>query len=287
MRRTYILLLLLLTGVCIQAQEQKGAKSLLWKISGNGIQKPSYLFGTIHIICKDDYIWTNAMSKSLKQCDEICMEMDMDDPNILTKIAYAMVETNGKKLEEYFSTSDYKLVEKYFRDSLSINIEMFATMKPIVLQTLLTTTSFSCDSSVSYEVKLSEYAKANKVEVSGLETPEEQIKLLEQIPVDSIILDLVATAKGVKNDDTIYKAMIDAYIHQDLPQLYELILKAKEEGDNMNVFLDERNQKWIDRMTEHMEQKSVFFAVGAGHLWGENGLINLLRQNGYTVQAQN
>ena len=285
MRNTLILFLLLILGICVQAQEQSKSKSLLWKISGNGIQKPSYLFGTIHIICKEDYVWTKTMAKSLAQCEEICMEMDMDDPNILTKIAFAMVETNGKKLQEYFSTNDYKLVEKYFKDSLSINIEMFATMKPIVLQTLLTSTSFTCDSSVSYEVKLSEYAKQHEVEVTGLETPEEQIKLLEQIPVDSIISDLVATAKGIKNDDSLYYSMIAAYTHQDLPELYELILKAKEEGDNMNVFLDERNQKWIDRMTEHMEQKSVFFAVGAGHLWGESGLINLLRQNGYTVKA--
>lgn len=63
-----------------------------------------------------------------------------------------------------------------------------------------------------------------------------------------------------------------------------MILKSKEEGDNMDVFLDERNEKWIDRMTDRMEQKAIFFAVGAGHLWGPNGIIELLREDGYTVE---
>ena len=77
--------------------------------------------------------------------------------------------------------------------------------------------------------------------------------------------------------------MIKAYKNQDIPELYNQILKAKEEGDNLDVFLDERNEKWIDRMAERMDQRSVFFAVGAGHLWGPKGLINLLREQGYTV----
>ena len=62
-----------------------------------------------------------------------------------------------------------------------------------------------------------------------------------------------------------------------------MIQKSKSAGNDLDAFLDERNKKWIDRMTDKMEQKSVFFAVGAGHLWGINGVINLLRKNGYTV----
>lgn len=268
------------------AQGRSDNQSLLWKISGNGMQKPSYLFGTIHMICKDDYVWTSTMQKSLGECEEICMEMDMDDPSILMEIAYAMVATDGKKLSDYFEKSDYQLVEKYFIDSMGVNINMFAAMKPVVLQTLLTTNSFTCDSSVSYEVKLSEYGKEHEIEITGLETPAEQIKLLDKIPADTLVKQLVDIAKGQDEDETDYKGMIQAYKNQDLPKLYELILQAKEEGDDMNAFIDERNIKWIDPMTDHMEQKSVFFAVGAGHLWGEQGLISLLRQNGYTVELQ-
>lgn len=257
-------------------------KSLLWKVSGKEMQKPSYLFGTIHLICKDEYIWTSKMKASLEACKEVCMEMDMDDPAILIQIASAMMQPEGKKLEEYFSEAEYALVERYFKDSLGISIAMFSTMKPVVLQTLLTTTS-TCDSTVSYEVKISEAAHKLNKDITGLETAEEQVRLLDKIPTDSIIKDLVETAAGKQTSDVDYRAMIKAYKKQDLPALYALIQKAKEQGDNLDAFLDERNEKWIDRMTERMDQRSVFFAVGAGHLWGEKGLINLLRMQGYTV----
>lgn len=274
-----------LTGPTANAQDDaKANKSLLWKISGNGMQKPSYLFGTIHIICKDDYIWTDKMKKSFDAASEVCMEMDMDDPSILMEIASGMLNKEGKKLEDYFSPEEYKLVEQYFRDSMGVSIGMFSGMKPIVLQTLLTTTaSPGCDSVVSYEIKLSETAALQQKEITGLETPAEQIKLLDQIPIDSIIKELLDIAHGRDSSISDITSMIKAYKNQDIPELYNQILKAKEEGDNLDVFLDERNERWIDRMAERMDQRSVFFAVGAGHLWGPKGLINLLREQGYTV----
>lgn len=285
MKRMIVLIGALLCAAGVQAQDNDDKnKSLLWEISGKEMQQPSYLFGTIHIVCKDNYIWTKTMKKSFEASQEVCMEMDMDDPSILMQVATAMIEQSGKKLEDYFKPDEYLLVEKYFRDSLGVNITMFATMKPVVLQTLLTSSSPTCDSVLSYEVKLSESAKEQGKEITGLETPAEQIKLLDQIPVDSIVQELVRIAKGYSEEMSEYQDMIDAYTHQDIQALHSLIMKSKEEGDNMDVFLDERNERWIDRMTERMDQKSIFFAVGAGHLWGEKGLIHLLREQGYIVE---
>lgn len=285
MKKLFVLIGALLCVIHTQAQDNDSKnKSLLWKISGKDMQQPSYLFGTIHIVCTESYVWTPAMKKSFESAKEVCMEMDMDDPSILMQVASAMIEQSGKKLEEYFTEEEYRIVEQYFRDSLGVNITMFATMKPIVLQTLLTSSSPTCDSVVSYEVKLSEAAKELGKEITGLETPAEQIRLLDQIPVDSIIQELVRIAGGQSEELSDYRAMIDAYTKQDIQELYQLIMKSKEEGDNMDAFLDERNEKWIDRMTERMDQRSIFFAVGAGHLWGEKGLIHLLREQGYTVE---
>ncbi|MCB9046528.1 MAG: TraB/GumN family protein [Chitinophagales bacterium] len=279
---------ILLSTICgdkVYAQsKQADNRSLLWKISGKDMRQPSYLFGTIHMICKEQFIWTKAMEKSLEASEEVCMEMDMDDPSILMQIASGMIEGDGKKLQDHFTEEEYKLVEKYFADSLDIDITMFAGMKPIVLQTLLVPSVQLCDSTVSYEIAISGMAKSQQKEITGLESPAEQIKLMDEIPVDSIIKELLEVASGKTGDDSDNIEMINAYVHQDIPALYELILKSKEQGDNLDAFLDERNEKWIDRMAEHMDQRSVFFAVGAGHLWGEKGLINLLRLQGYTVE---
>ena len=68
-----------------------------------------------------------------------------------------------------------------------------------------------------------------------------------------------------------------------MPALYDTILDSSTESDNIDEFLGKRNEKWISRMVEKMDQQPVFFAVGAGHLWGDTGLISLLRNEGYTV----
>lgn len=246
------------------------------------MQKPSYLLGTIHMICVDDYIWTKAMQKSFEQSEELCLEMDLDDPTIIMQLATAMINKEGKELKDYFTTEEYQIVADYYETKLGIDIAMFAPMKPIALQTLMATNSFDCDSSVSYEERLSLLAGERNIEITGLETAEEQIKLLDAIPTDSVIQQIIAYTKD-EGDDSTYISMIEAYTNQDIVSLHEIILNSKEIGANLNLFLDDRNIKWIDHMADRMDQKSVFFAVGAGHLWGEAGLISLLRNNGYTV----
>ncbi|MCB0700813.1 MAG: TraB/GumN family protein, partial [Chitinophagaceae bacterium] len=244
----------------------------------------SYVFGTVHIICSDKYVWTKSMQNSFEKCDEVCFEMDMDDPSLMTKIAFGMMARDGKTLNSYFSNEDYLILKKYFIDSIGVDISAFASMKPIVLQTLLATGPVTCDSPMSYEVQLSEKAANFKKEITGLESPEEQIQLLDKIPVDSIVAEVVRIIHGEQDESGMYEDLINAYSNQNLPEVYSFILQAKEDGDDMNVFIDERNEKWIVRMVEKMEQKPTFFAVGAGHLYGEKGLISLLRQSGYTVK---
>lgn len=274
----------IVTTVHAQTESSGSNKSLLWRISGKQMNKPSYLFGTIHLICKDDYIWTSKMEESLQNSDEVCFEMDMDDPSVMMQVAVSMMDKSGKKLSDYFTPKQYALVTKYLKDSLNIDISMFEQMKPIALESFFSLKEATCTNPVSYEETLMAEAKKANKEIVGLEEPQEQIALLDKIPTDSIVKELMDDIKGLnKTDDEEYKKLITAYKNQDLPALYNLIQKSKNAGNDLDAFLDERNRKWIDRMIDKMEQKSVFFAVGAGHLWGPNGVINLLRKNGYTV----
>jgi uncharacterized protein len=128
-------------------------------------------------------------------------------------------------------------------------------------------------------------AKKQKISVTGLEEPREQLELFNSMSEDSVVKELLDLAKDYSQERLEYQKLVNAYKRQDLPLLYELIEQAKAPGVDMGSFVDERNKKWIGRMEERMDQTPVFFAVGAAHLWGENGLINLLRQEGYRVEA--
>src|ERR1043165_3832886 len=109
----------LVTGC--KAQKANDNKSLLWRISGKGMAKPSYLFGTIHLLCPDDYVWTPAMEKSLGSCREVCFEMDMDDPAVLTEAASGMMDLSGKPLRDYFTEAQYRKLERFVKDSLGLD----------------------------------------------------------------------------------------------------------------------------------------------------------------------
>lgn len=249
------------------------------------MKKPSYLFGTMHMICKDDYVWTPAMKKSLGESDEVCFEMDLDKSSLLMEVAAGMINTDGKELSGYFSDADYKKLEKFLADSFSMNISMFNQMKPAALDAVFAIKLMDCPVPTSYENTIMEDAKTQGKNIVGLEEASEQLALFDSMPVDSVIKDLMKMVNSYGKEKTAYNKMLQAYKKQDLPALYDMIQSSKELGDNMGAFLDERNEKWIERMIEKMDQNSVFFAVGAGHLWGDKGLINLLRNANYTVEA--
>ncbi len=258
-------------------------KSLLWRVSNKDMNRSSYLFGTIHMICKEDYIWTPAMAQALKSCKEVCFEMDMDDPSLLMQTAAGMIDNSGKKLIDYFTAEQYQKLSRYLADSLSMNIDMFQQMKPAALQTVLSLKDVQCAAPESYETNIMEESKKQKKEITGLEEASEQLALFDDMPVDSVVKDILESIDDHASETKEYNDMVAAYKKQDLPALYRMITESKELGDQLDAFLDKRNQKWIERMVDKMDQNSVFFAVGAGHLWGDNGVITLLRKAGYTV----
>lgn len=275
----------LLLNTAYAQQAHSDNKSLLWRISGKHMSKPSYLFGTMHLICTSDYIWTKQMENSLDSSDEVCFELDMDDPSVMMQVAAAMISTDGKSIKDYLTEEQYNMLEKYAEENLHLDMSVLNQMKPVALQMLFSEQVINCDTPVSYEERIMAIAKDEKKNITGLEEAKEQIALLDKMPVDSAIQDIIKAIKTHTETDTEYEKMVALYKKQDIPGLYRLIKHSKDAGLDMGDFLDKRNKKWIDRIVDRMDQHSVFFAVGAGHLWGEKGLIALLRKEGYKIES--
>ena len=261
-------------------------RSLLWKITGKNNAKPSYLFGTIHLVCPGDYVWTDAMKKSLDASEKICLEIDMDNTNALAE-SFGLLVDPSKKLSDYFSTTDYEKLQQYAKDSMELEPQILTHLKPVAILMLLTKEAGSlCDVPVSYEENIMKTAKAKKKPIAGLETVAQQMKALESIPADTIVKYVLETIndKGDVNGADEYYKLVNAYKQQDIEKLQEMIASSEGLAAASDALLNERNRNWIGSMAEMMKTgKSVFFAVGAGHLAGRNGVIVLLRQAGYTV----
>jgi len=265
--------------------EIRHGKSLLWRISGNGLDKPSYLLGTIHVICKDDYIWTDSMQKALDNTQKICFEMDMDDPSLQMKVATGLLINDGKTLEDYYTPEEYRRLSAHLQDSLGIPAMFVNKMKPVALSALLATRLVSCAMPESYEGNIMKLAQKQNKEIVGLETPEDQIAVFDKMNADSAASGLLDAIDHPDSMKVGFDKLLTAYKAQDLAAMYRLIIESPDmKGADLNDFLFNRNKNWIPGIAALIKKEPVFIAVGAGHLWGDEGVISLLRKAGYTVE---
>jgi len=283
MKKIFIALITALVplSTLVQAQDDN---SLLWQISGNGMAQPSYLFGTIHLMCPDDIQVTEAMESALEKSEKVVMELDMDEPNIMMETQKAAMMTDGTTLNDLLSEEEYQMVGNYLQDSLKIPIQMLNTMKPLMLSTLTFLDVLDCQPG-SYEMILAQRAKSQEKEVLGLESVEDQIAVFDAIPLEEQSDYLVEAIE--KYDETVAEteSMIEAYQTGSVTKLYNITHEAMQDmKDAEKVLLTDRNLKWIPKMEEMLKQQPTFFAVGAAHLGGPQGVIALLREQGYTVE---
>lgn len=259
--------------------------TLLWEVSGNKLKKPSYIFGTFHLICKDDIVFGKQLITAFKNSNEVYMEMDMDDPSTLLGGLFLMNMKGDSTLKNLFSEKDYKKVEVYFKDSVHMPLIMFKRMKPLFLMAMLYPKMLKCKTASGVEQELMKLAKENKKEIKGLETMAFQASVFDSIPYTLQAKELLKTIDSLQAYKKYFDTMVVIYKNQQLKDMQNLFTKS-EFGmeENQDILLDKRNKNWVNQLKVIMKKENVFIAVGAGHLVGDMGLISLLRKEGYTVR---
>jgi len=157
-------------------------------------------------------------------------------------------------------------------------------LKPIAITSLISAKSLPCEKMESYEQHFQDMAKARKMELKGLETLEYQFGVFDRIPDTAqarMIMDMIDDEKGGQQE---FARMVDAYKRRDLTALGEQMNDAPDIAGYQDILLKDRNTNWVPVMEKAMAEKPSFFAVGAGHLPGKDGVIALLRKAGYQVK---
>ncbi len=284
MNRILFLLVFCVSSMVLRAQVP-AENSLLWEISGRGLAKPSYLFGTIHLICPTDFSLSDSLKSTLSRTRQVALEMDMDDPGMMAGMMKTMNMSAGNELKKLITTQEYERLNHFFQDSVHVGLAMFERAKPFVLMGPLFNTLLDCQPQ-SYEMALVELAGKQQSEVIGIETLEEQMAIFDTIPYKDqakMLLNLIDSLPAAKKE---FKSLVALYKAQNINELYQMTMKSEfgMEG-NEEVMLFTRNQKWIPRIRRIASAKPTFFAVGAAHLGGERGVIALLRKEGFQVRA--
>ncbi|MCC6460879.1 MAG: TraB/GumN family protein [Saprospiraceae bacterium] len=267
-------------------------KSLLWKISGNGLKKSSYLLGTIHLIPKDKFELSEATYDALAEARRVTFEIDMKEMTNLSAQFSLLTKAfmnGGKTLKDLLPAEDYAFVKQKL-DARGMPATMLERMKPMFLSTMFTSDeespSVNTANMTSVEMELYRQVKRRKLESAGLETASYQMAIFDSIPYETQAKMLVETLRNTEGSSHEFDDMIRMYLEQDINAM-EAMMSGDDSGigDYQDILLRNRNRNWIPVMGRMMREKSTLFAVGAGHLGGQSGVIALLRQEGYRVEA--
>jgi len=263
----------------------KDDNSLLWEISGNGLKKSSYLFGTFHMMCKDDINFSKNLLDALHSADDVYFEMDLDDPaNTLGALMFMNMK-DGKTLKDLITAEEFTKLDKYFSDSLRTSLKTFQKMKPSMLEAFLYPKMMPCKYLSGVEQELMKVAKKDKKEIKGFETIQFQASVFDSIPYDLQAKSLLKTIDSIHQYRLYFDTMLNVYKSQKIDKI-EAMFNQPEFGlqEGMEFLLDRRNENWVSQLKAILPKENIFMAVGAGHLVGKKGLIALLRKEGYTVR---
>ncbi len=294
MKNISLLIICIFIAISIKAQTNATTvetrvtdKSLLWEISGNGLENPSYIFGTIHLIPEDDYFFTDLMKAKLSDCKTLVLEVDIN-MSLKEQIALAkkIILPKGKTLEDYMSVEQYKKYSDYILDSLKIKKSKYKQMnkiKPIFGSSIVL--SELLGKIKSYEQELNKIAKKNNMNIVGLETADYQIDILDKISIKKQVEMIAGEDMYSKQPLTEYYKIIKVYKKQDLEMLNKLFKAEKSMQEFENELLYDRNRNWIQIIEKLSKENPIFVAVGAAHLPGKKGVLNLLKEKGFSVRV--
>jgi uncharacterized protein YbaP (TraB family) len=287
MKKTFLLALLcLLFTAPLFSQQKRQESSLLWKVSGKGLTKPTYLFGTYHFLTNAFVDTLQAVKEAYKTSGAVVGEIVIDSSLQAPMIEASMLK--GTTLKKELPDTVYAKTANWFNREAGIDLAKLDQLNPLsVMIFAMAITQQKYYPNKPDEIQLDTYfqqmAKKDGKKIMALETIEAQINALyggltmqRQI---ALLHETVNEEDGLKN---MIGIMNKAYISQNMEDLQQLMYGTYKPQE-MKAMLDERNSQWMQQLPKLMKEQSLFVAVGALHLAGESGLVNQLRKKGYTL----
>ena len=285
MKRIFTILALSL--LCLSSNAQ-----LVWKISGNGIKKPSYILGTHHG-CPFTYCDSiPGLMKAFDKVDNIIGEINMIElaemsPERMQKMQAMMMMPADTSLLSLFSTEEAAKVNEWLGKKMGASLEMLSVMKPMtIMVTVQNKEMMEVIPEIATMTTIDKYMQTlgqRKGKTIGeLETADYQMELLYG---NSLEEQADALLEMIDHGDSkgLLQQLTNAYKSQNLDTLWK-VFQEQMTGYEYDAIVKVRNLNWEKQMKDLLPNQTTLFVVGAGHLPGEYGMINLLREAGYKVK---
>ena len=281
----------LVLSTSANAQKKLVENAILWKVSGKGLQKPSYIFGTYHFLTNSFVDTLPEVLNAYKAAGMVVGELIIDS-SIQAPLMKAQM-LSGTTLQKILPDTVYARTAGWFKEEAGLDLIQLNQLNPITVMTFaMAVTKQKYFPNKKGEVQLDTYfqdmGKKEGKKIKGLETIDVQINaLFNQLTMArqiELLNDALKDKEGLKNAITV---MNEAYFKNDLVGLQNLMYGASYKPGELKALIDDRNNSWIQQLPPLMKDQSLFVAVGALHLVGESGLVKQLREQGYTLTPVN
>ena len=271
---------------CLNVFSQGEYQSIFWEISGNGLKDTSYLYGTMHSQDSRIFQFKDGVEAAFNNSDIYAMELNIDSID-KSKMTSELVMKNDRSLDRLLSKKQYLIVEKFFSDSLNMQLFIFNKMQPLYTAQLLTLKQMGNQEQDALDIYFFNLAKKQNKIALGLESMEEQLSAFSSIPYKLQAKELLNAVENYPNND--FGNLMDLYLEENLDKI--LTLQKGGDDDKLNKIivkelLNNRNVNLANRSIPLIKKASTFIAIGAAHLPGEDGVIEILRRKGYTVVSR-
>jgi uncharacterized protein YbaP (TraB family) len=264
---------------------QSNTSSLLWEIQGPQQVKASYIFGTMHLMDKQHFYFPKKLEKIILEVDVVCLEIgDVLQTPLNPELLFLpegsfIAELEQQKLDSLTNWASKNLFMNKEQFILNFSKAKSFLIYQLILQNELPSKLQSQEAKI--ETLLEDKKKQKTI---GLETVESQLALFDSLPISSQINLIMTELADLDNVEAHFNRLQDNYLQNDVEAIHNDLMKDIQDPYFNHKFIDERNASWVKKIIPLTANKSVLFAVGAGHLGGENGLLNLLKKQGYSVK---
>ncbi len=279
----------LLAGLTGELRAQE--KSFLWRV--NSDQNRLYILGSIHLLKKETYPLKKSIEDAFEQTKKLVLEIDLGSAN-LQKLQQLMLQksisTDGTMLDQSVSNETYQAVAKRAKE-LGIDIRLLSPFKPWVIAMTMAAIKLQqlgFDPSLGVDRHLAERAKQTDKPTAGLETAEFQFDLFDRFSAKEQELLLRQSMDEMDHVERNVTAIVQAWKSGDVGAVERhLLVGMRDYPEIHRKVIDDRNQRWLPQIENLLSRgENALIVVGAAHLVGKNGIIELLKDRGYRVEQQ-
>ncbi len=254
--------------------------SLLWKINGEQLPHPSYLFGTMHVRDKRAFKQLDTLYEVIGACEGYAAEFHLEE-GFGEMEAKAMQLPAGQRLSNLIPPKKFNRYRQVLLKSTGLDIANFDLALPFVVLNLATEQLLSQDMPDPLDQHLWSFAKAAGKSLHGIETFNEQLEVLAQIPLETQVKMLGGICTNISRFRQYLRRLAGHYEASELQQLYKMVKRNTK--DMRQLMLYRRNEVMADRVAALVRQQSAVVSIGAAHLGGGKGVLRLLKKQGFEI----